>query len=137
MATFGMYRDSTSYVSSGNDSLGFTTLGNYQLAGTSNVPQSSLLLLSVAPSNIKYFDPSPTFQQRLDNYRLAPTTQVAVNLTTDYNDYPGGADSWTPPAASAASSTPRAHDDVLYPPLFVRTDGHAGVQAGARPSLKV
>ena len=97
--SFATYRDSTSYVSNGNDSLGYTTLGNYQVAGVSNVPQSSLLLMSIAPSNQKYFDPSPSFQQRLDNYRMTPTTQVAVNLTNDYNDYPGGADAtWNPPA---------------------------------------
>lgn len=102
MSAYATYRDSTSYVSNGNDSLGYTTLGNYQTAGTSNVPQSSLLLLSIAPANQKYFDASPSFQQRLDNYRITPSTQIQPNLTTDYNDYPGGADSWTPPPSTPA-----------------------------------
>jgi len=106
MSGYATFRDSTSYVSNGNDSLGYTTLGNYQTAGTSNVPQSSLLLLTIAPSNQKYFSASPTFQQRLDNYRIPPSTQVAVNLTTDYNDYPGGADSWTPPPSSTPAPVP-------------------------------
>ena len=79
-------RDTTNFVSSGNDALSYTSLQNYQAAGTNNVPQSSLLLMTVAPSSIKYFDPTPTFQTRLDNYRIPPSTQVPVNLTWDYND---------------------------------------------------
>jgi hypothetical protein len=100
------YRDATSYVSNGNDSLGFTTLSNYQTAGMSNVPQSSLLLMTVAPANQKYFSIDPSYQARLDNYRITPSTQVAVNLTTDYNSYPGGADSWTPPPSTPAPAAP-------------------------------
>jgi len=135
MSAYATYRDTTSYVSNGNDSLGFTTLGAYQTAGTSNVPQSSLLLLTVAPSNQKYFDPSPKYQQRLDNYRIPPSTQVAVNLTTDYNDYPGGADSWTPPPSStpmpASAPIPIPAPTTSMTPLSTRHSSYAqmGTQA--------
>jgi hypothetical protein len=130
MSATATYRDSTSYVSQGNDSLGFTTLGNYQTAGMSNVPQSSLLLLTIAPANQKYFSASPSYQQRLDNFRLPPSTQVAVNLTTDYNDYPGGADSWTPPPPPQPAPAPPA---VPVPaPLSTSTRHSSYAQMGTQ-----
>jgi hypothetical protein len=103
------YRDHVGFVSAGNDAMSYTTIQNYQLAGTNNVPQSSLLLMTVAPSSTKYFAPTAAFQQRTDNYRIPPATQTAVSLTQDYNDYPGGPDASSTSTNTAPLSTSARH----------------------------
>ena len=96
------YRDHVGFVSAGNDAMSYTTIQNYQLAGTNNVPQSSLLLMTVAPASTKYFAPTAAFQQRTDNYRIPPATQTVVSLTQDYSDWPGT--STVVPAAASATA---------------------------------
>ena len=79
------YSDYTSLVSS-NVAGDYTTLGSYNTSAAT-VPQSSMLKLSVAPSNQKYFSTAPTFEQRLDNFRIPQPASVPVSLTSNDAGY--------------------------------------------------
>lgn len=75
------YKDSTSFVGDSSLANDFTMLQNYSSTGFQAVPQSSLLKLSVAPGNDKYFSAAPSFQARLDNFRIAAPAKTPINLS--------------------------------------------------------
>ena len=79
------YLDSTSFIST-SKSNDYAMLGNYNVS-SQTVPQSSLLKLSVAPSNQKYFSAAPSFEQRIDNFRIPMPALTAINLETDVSGY--------------------------------------------------
>ena len=74
------YRDFTSYVSTSSKANDYTTLNNYS---NEVVPSSSLMKLSVAPGGDKFFSTAPTFQSRLDSFRIAPPSKTPVSLGDD------------------------------------------------------
>jgi hypothetical protein len=79
------FADYTSLVTTGNKPSEYVTQGTYTGAVTT-VPKSSLLKLSVAPGNEKYFSAAPAFEQRLDNFRIpAPSKTPVVLDNTDMN----------------------------------------------------
>ena len=87
------YTDYTSYISA-NKSADYVNLGNYN-ASVPSIPQSSLLKLSVAPSNQRYFSVSPAFEQRLDNFRISQPSSTPVSLTQNDSGYnPNGPGSY-------------------------------------------
>lgn len=76
------YRDSTSFVSGSGKADDYTMLQNYSFSGNSQAsPLQSVLKLSVAPGSAKYFSVAPSFQSRLDNFRIAPPAMTPVGLT--------------------------------------------------------
>jgi hypothetical protein len=77
------YRDFTSYVSTSSKANDYTSLGDYSLTGNQSVPSSSLMKLSVAPGGDKFFSTAPTFQSRLDSFRIAPPSKTPVSLGDD------------------------------------------------------
>jgi hypothetical protein len=79
------YVDFTSAISV-NKSNDYVSLGAYN-DSTPNVPQSSLLKLTVAPGSNKYFDAAPAFEQRLDNFRIPAPAQYPINLVDNEGGY--------------------------------------------------
>ncbi len=79
------YQDFTSNISV-NKSNDYVSLGNYS-ASTPTVPQSSLLKLTVAPGNEKYFSAAPSFEQRLDNFRIPAPATWKISLTENEAGY--------------------------------------------------
>jgi len=75
------YIDYTSSIST-NKSSDYVTLNSYS-DSTPTIPSSSLLKLTVAPSNTKYFQATPAFQQRLDSFRIPQPASYNVNLDND------------------------------------------------------
>jgi hypothetical protein len=73
------YNDLLSNVST-NKANDYVSLSTYS-ASVPTVPQSSLLKLTVAPDSIKYFSAAPSFEQRLDNFRIPQPASVPVSLT--------------------------------------------------------
>lgn len=73
------YADSTSNVSTKNKTGDYIQVDQYN-SHINRVPRSSLLKLSVAPSQQKYFSIAPGFEQRLDNYRIPPSSRSPVML---------------------------------------------------------
>lgn len=77
------YRDYTSYVSTSSKANDYTPLVQYSDVGMQSVPSSSLMKMSLAPGGNKFFSTAPSFQSRLDSYRIAPPAMTPVNLTTE------------------------------------------------------
>ena len=76
------YQDFTSFVSGSGKADDYTMLQNYTATGNSqSAPLQSVLKLSVAPGSSKYFSVAPSFQSRLDNFRIAPPAMTPVGLT--------------------------------------------------------
>jgi hypothetical protein len=76
------YVDYTSNVSLTNKSNDFVTLGSYS-DSVPTVPQSSLLKLTVAAGNQKFFSAAPSFERRLDNFRIPQPASIPVSITND------------------------------------------------------
>ena len=74
------YRDFTSYVSSSSRANDYTALGDYSSTGFQSVPPASLMKLTVAAGGEKYFSTAPSFQARLDSFRIAPPSKTPVSL---------------------------------------------------------
>jgi hypothetical protein len=85
------YIDYTSSIST-NKSSDYTTAGNYN-DNMPTIPSSSLLKLTVAPSNTKFFQATPSFQQRLDSFRIPQPASYEVSLSNSagYNTSDSGA----------------------------------------------
>ncbi|MDD4930877.1 MAG: hypothetical protein PHG66_01825 [Candidatus Colwellbacteria bacterium] len=76
------YQDFTSFVSGSGKADDYTMLQNYTATGNSQAaPLQSVLKLSVAPGSDKYFSVAPSFQSRLDNFRIAPPAMTPIGLT--------------------------------------------------------
>jgi hypothetical protein len=84
------YRDFTSYVSTNSRANDYTPIQDYSAAGIDSVPPSSLLKLSIAPGSAKYFSTAPSFQARLDNYRIPPPARTMVSLNDEATATPSG-----------------------------------------------
>lgn len=75
------YQDYTSFVSGNGKADDFTMLQNYSNTGNSMAaPLQSVLKLSVAPGSDKFFSVNPSFQSRLDNYRIPPPAMTPISL---------------------------------------------------------
>jgi len=86
------YIDYTSNISV-NKSGDYVSLGDYS-GSVPTVPQSSLLKLSVAPSNTQYWNATPQFSKRLDSFRIPQPASFPVDLVMNdggYNPNGGGA----------------------------------------------
>lgn len=77
------YRDFTSYVSTSSRANDYTALQDYSTTGFQSVPPSSLMKMSVAPGGEKFFSTAPSFQARLDSFRIAPPAKTPVSLGDD------------------------------------------------------
>ena len=97
------YNDTTSYVSASGKANDYTPLQTYSDVGNSQAaPLQSVLKMSVAPGSQKYFSVAPSFQSRLDNFRIAPPSMTPVMVASNsYNDPP---DSRKPEDTNFASS---------------------------------
>ena len=93
------YADATSYVSLKNKSGDFITLGTYN-GKSMEVPRSSLLKLTVAPANQKYFSIAPGFERRLDNFRIP-----AISLSPVILDKSSGCDKMSMMSSSPNTNT--------------------------------
>jgi len=76
------YADTTSNVSLSNKSNDYVNIADYSMS-TPTIPQSSLLKLTVSAGNAKYFSAAPSFEQRLDNFRIPQPASIPVSLTND------------------------------------------------------
>ena len=79
------YQDFTSNISV-NKSNDYVSLGNYS-GSMPTVPQSSLLKLTVAPGNEKYFSAAPAFEKRLDNFRIPMPASIPISLVSNEAGY--------------------------------------------------
>lgn len=76
------YQDFTSFVGGSGKADDYTMLQNYTATGNSQAaPLQSVLKLSVAPGSDKYFSANPSFQSRIDNFRIAPPAMTPIGLT--------------------------------------------------------
>lgn len=73
------YRDFTSYVvgSKAND---YTVLSSYTDANMQSVPKMSLMRMTMAPGTDKFFSVAPSFQSRLDSFRIAPPASTPISI---------------------------------------------------------
>jgi hypothetical protein len=83
------YRDFTSYVSSSAVANEYTTLNNYSNNGFKEVPQFSMMKLSVAPGGEKYFSAAPSFQSRTDSVRIPAPSMTPIGITS-HPEVPSG-----------------------------------------------
>ena len=77
------YRDSTSYVSTSSLANDYTSMKNYSKTGFQSVPVGSLMKLSVSQGGERYFSAAPSFEARLDNYRIAPPSKTPISIGDD------------------------------------------------------
>lgn len=77
------YRDFTSYVSTSSRANDYTVLQDYSSTGFQSVPSSSLMKLTVAPGGEKFFSTAPSFQARMDNFRIAPPAKTPISIGDD------------------------------------------------------
>lgn len=77
------YRDFTSYVSSSSRANDYSPIVDYKSAGFQSVPPSSVMKLTVAPGSDKYFSVAPSFQSRMDSFRIAPPSKTPVSIGDD------------------------------------------------------
>lgn len=83
------YRDFTSYVSSSSKANDYTQLQNYSNTGFQSVPPSSLMKLTVAPGGDKFFSTAPSFQARLDSFRIPPPSKTPISIGDDSSSSSG------------------------------------------------
>lgn len=75
-----LLKDHLPNVSAGAISDNYVAIGDYQL---NQIPQSSLLKLSVSAGNEKYFSTAPAFEQRTDSTRIPPPRLIPVSVSAD------------------------------------------------------
>ena len=75
-----LLKDYIPFTSAGAISDNYVSLANYQLNQT---PMSSLLKLTVAPANDRYFQTAPAFQARTDSVRIPPPALTPVSVSAD------------------------------------------------------
>lgn len=73
-----IYRDFQTTTSNNSRANDYCSVSEYNNCMT--VPQTSLLLMNVAPGSDKFFSASPAFQARPDNFRIVPPAKVPINL---------------------------------------------------------
>lgn len=85
------YRDFTSYVSTSSRANDYTSLQDYSVTGFQSVPPGSLMKLTVAPGGDKFFSTAPSFQARMDNFRIAPPSKTPISIGGDDASMSGSA----------------------------------------------
>jgi len=78
------YSDTSSFVGGNGKSDEYTMLQNYTMSGNSQAaPFQSALKMTVPSASQKYFSITPVFQERIDNFRIAPPSMTPIGLTSD------------------------------------------------------
>lgn len=77
------YRDSTSYVSTSSRANDYSPISDYSQNGFQSVPRSSVMKMTVAPGGEKFFSVDPSFQTRLDSFRISAPVKTPVSISED------------------------------------------------------